>query len=74
MSSGIDSKCCKVYRLPGSGFAVIAVFTQRSGYTSHPGCSTFLLLGADSMLCSLLDSYKKKKSSFGYIDDILNLA
>lgn len=61
MSSGIDSKCCEVYHLPGSGFAVIAVFTQRSGYTSHPGCSTLLLLGADSMLCSLLDSYKKKR-------------
>lgn len=74
MSSGIDSKCCEVYHLTGSGFAVIAIFTQLCGYTSHPGCSTFLLLGADTMFCSLLDSSKKKKSSFGYIDDILNLA
>lgn len=52
---------------------MIAVFTQSGVYMTHPGCTTFLLLGADTMFCSLLDSHTQK-SSFGYIDDIMNLA
>lgn len=66
VSSGIDSKCCEVYHLTGSGFAVIAIFTQCSGYTSHPWSWYYVLFFARLI--------QKKKSSFGYIDDILNLA
>lgn len=55
-----------IYHLTGSGFAVIAIFTR----PIQDVVSTFLLLGAVLFFARLT----QKKSSFGYIDDILNLA
>lgn len=34
---------------PTSEFAVIAIFTQSNGYLTHPGYTTFLLLGANTV-------------------------